>query len=261
MSLESYLRNTANLAIIGQSEKDSITRSISFMQQKLQSYFGNEIAEQKLFGSYTRGTILPRYMDIKSDIDYMVVFRDGNYRPQTYLDKLKRFVESTYSRSDIKQSHPTIQLNLNHIYFELVPATRNFFSGLQIPDNSQNQGWMSTDPNGFNQTLTTTNQANSNLIKPLVRVIKYWNAKAGYPYESYILEQKIVGHSYSFIPKNLSSYFCEFMSNGLELSWLAPQWKRDKIERVRTVVSQARQYQKSGDEMLATSRIKQIIPA
>jgi len=261
MTLESYLRNTANLAIIGESEKESIMRSITFMQQKLQGYFGNEITEQKLFGSYTRGTILPRYMDEHSDIDYMVVFRDGNYRPQTYLDKLRRFVESAYSRSDIQQSNPTIQLKLNHIYFELVPATRNFYSGLQIPDNSPNQGWMGTDPNGFNQTITAANQGNNNLIKPLVRVVKYWNAQAKYPYESYLLEQKIVNHGYYFTPKTLSAYFCEFMSNGLELSWGTPQWKQDKIERARTVVRQAKEYQKSGDELQATNRIKQIIPA
>lgn len=260
MSLESYLRNTANLAVIGDSEKESITRSIAFMQRKLQEHFGADIVDQKLFGSYTRGTILPRYMDAQSDIDYMVVFRDGNLRPQTYLDRLRRFVESTYSRSDIQQSSPTIQLELNHIRFELVPAIRQFWGGLQIPDkSSQNQGWMATDPNGFNQTITAANQANGNLIKPLARVVKYWNARAGYPFESYGLEQKVAGHGYMLTPNNLSSYFCEFMSS-LDLGWFAPQWKTDKIERARTVVLQAKQYQRSGDEVRATSSVKQILP-
>ena len=83
MSLESYLHQTANLAIIGDSEKESITRSIAFMRQRLQNHFGADIIDQKLFDSYTRGTILPRYMDPQSDIDYMVVFRDGSARPQT----------------------------------------------------------------------------------------------------------------------------------------------------------------------------------
>lgn len=58
----------------------------------------------------TRNTILPRYMDSHSDVDYMVVFKDSGFRPQTYLERLRRFVERNYTRSQIKQSHPTIQL-------------------------------------------------------------------------------------------------------------------------------------------------------
>lgn len=260
MSLESYLRQTANLAIIGDSEKESITRSIAFMRQRLQNHFGADIIDQKLFGSYTRGTILPRYMDPQSDIDYMVVFRDGSARPQTYLDRLRRFAEATYARSEIKQSSPTIQLELNHIRFELVPAIQSFWSGLQIPDkSSQNQGWMDTDPNGFNQTITDANQANGNLIKPLARVVKYWNARAGYPYESYALEQKVAGHGYWMTPNNLSAYFSEFMSS-LDVGLFTPQWKSDRIQRAKTLVLQAKQYQRSGDEARATNSVKQILP-
>jgi predicted nucleotidyltransferase len=147
MSLNAYLQRTANLAILGNDERDSITRSIAFMERKLKDHFGTDIIDQKLFGSYTRGTILPRYMDAESDIDYMVVFRDGSLRPQSYLDRLRRFVEVTYTRSEIRQSSPTIQLELNHIRFELVPAIQHFWGSLQIPNkSSQNQGWMDTDP-------------------------------------------------------------------------------------------------------------------
>jgi hypothetical protein len=89
--------------------------------------------------------------------------------------------------------------------------------------------------------------------------VKYWNAKAGYPFESYSLEQKVAAHSFILAPNNLGAYFCEFM-NSLDLGLLAPQWKTDKIERARTVVAQAKQYQRSGDETRAASSVKQIIP-
>ena len=48
---------------------------------------------------------------------------------------------------------------------------------------------MNTDPNAFNTDLTNCNKNNNNLIKPLIRIMKYWNANAGYVFESYQLEK------------------------------------------------------------------------
>lgn len=56
----------------------------------MHDYFNPSIIEGFKFGSFTRKTILPRSVDEKSDVDYMVVFADGGeYTPQTYLDRLK----------------------------------------------------------------------------------------------------------------------------------------------------------------------------
>ncbi|MCP2775197.1 SMODS domain-containing nucleotidyltransferase, partial [Salmonella enterica] len=91
------------------------------------------------------------------------------------LDRLRRFAELRYASSEVAQSHPTVALELNHIRFELVPALKSWFSGLQIPaKGSDYQSWQDTDPNGFNEKLVNANQANANLIKPLVRIMKYW---------------------------------------------------------------------------------------
>lgn len=52
--------------------------------------FSNEVVEKKIFGSYVRGTILPRKVDEKSDVDIMIVFNNPyGYKPQTFLNKLK----------------------------------------------------------------------------------------------------------------------------------------------------------------------------
>src|SRR5690606_4429952 len=101
---------------------------------------------------------------------------------QSYLDRLRRFAEAQYSRSEVAQSHPTVVLNLNHIRFELVPAIKDWFGGLQIPRRSSGfQTWQDTDPHGFSQALTNTNKSHANLIKPLIRALKVWNVKANYP--------------------------------------------------------------------------------
>jgi hypothetical protein len=136
-------------------------------------------------------------MDQRSDIDYLVVFAESTNQPQTYLNRLRRFVEVYYGRSEIAQSNPTIVLSLRYINFELVPAINHWFSGLQIPAKAADyQNWIDTDPTGFNRELTRANQNNKNLIKPVVRLIKYWNACNRYPFESYELEQKVVSHGF-----------------------------------------------------------------
>ena len=55
-------------------------------------------------------------------MDIMLVMDDDGATPQTYLDRVRRAVEAKYSTSDIKQSSPTIVLQMNHIKFEITPA-------------------------------------------------------------------------------------------------------------------------------------------
>lgn len=264
MTVASYLSSVAAAAYVRDSEKESIRNSIATLEYRLKHHFGQDVSEQLIFGSYSRETILPRSMDANSDVDYMVVFKDGNFRPQTYLDRLRRFVEASYIRSEIEQSNPTIRLSLNHIRFELVPAVRTMFYGLHIPGKpSSYQDWISTNPTGFNGELTEKNKSHGNFIKPLVRIVKYWNACNGYPFESYELEQQVVAFNYSgvgfFSAPELRKYFYEFMGD-LSVSWLAPDWKKQKIERARTLIKNIRGYEAINRQDQAENELKKLLP-
>lgn len=130
MTVSTYLESIKNKAY----QKDiTITNSINTIKRRLDYFFSSEIKEHFVFGSYSRNTMLPRSYDRFSDVDYMIVFKNVIHQPQTYLNKLKKFVNFYYSTSEIKQSHPTIQLNLNHITFELVPASHSIFLWLSNP--------------------------------------------------------------------------------------------------------------------------------
>lgn len=193
MSINTYLSETASNLVLSAKEKDSITTSINTLESRLNSYFGSDIEEKFKFGSYTRVTILPRKVDENSDVDYMIVFDNSNgYKPQTFLDRLKRFAEARYSTSEIYQSTPTIVLELNNIKFELVPAYKSWGT-YYIPDG--NGGWMATYPNDFNCKLTEANNNNSYKIKPLVRLIKNWNVNVNYhDLASYRIEECIANN-------------------------------------------------------------------
>lgn len=194
MSVESYLYNLANSMVIRDTEKESISRSFSTLESRLKSYFGADIVKVMKFGSYTRKTILPRKFDEKSDVDVMIVFNYGSmYRPQTFLDKLKRFAFEKYSTSEIHQSSPTIMLNLNHIKFELVPAYQeNVWNTdeYQIPKTPSE--WMSTTPHSFDKELVKCNDINKYKVKPVIRLMKHWNIQTNkHKLSSFELERQL----------------------------------------------------------------------
>lgn len=261
MTVKGYLDYIANIACVRDTERTSIDTSLLYLENRLRAHFGTAISQRHVFGSYSRGTILPRKIDRHSDVDYMVVFEDTSLRPQAYLDKLRRFVEAKYTRSEIEQSHPTIRLSLNHIHFELVPAINLF--GLKIPSKSEGeQVWMETNPTEFNKKLTEKNQAHGNVIKPLVRCVKFWNAANDYIYESYALEKKIIDFQFSrygfLSPPSLEKYFFEFM-NALSLPWLCAQRKSQKLQRTKNILGNIMQC-KGYNPSQAEVELKKLLP-
>lgn len=255
MSVLSYLQKRASDGVLSASENASISTSIATLQTRLDSWFGDDVSEHFQFGSSTRGTILPRKMDALSDIDYMVVFADGGFTPQTYLDRLKRFAETYYSSSQIRQSSPTIKLELNHIMFELVPATKSYFGGYSIPNGVG--GWRSTDPNDFNASLTRKNNICGYLLKPTIRLAKFWNADASYVFDSYPFEKTMVEKSY-FLCANQKDYlFAVF--DGLSAT-TGVQWKDNQITRAKDIVAQVRSYERQDMPFSAELEVKKLIP-
>ncbi|AQQ26677.1 SMODS domain-containing nucleotidyltransferase [Burkholderia cenocepacia] len=240
MSVLSFLNDTASKAVLSPRELSSISTSISTLKSRLATHFEGEVIKKHFcFGSSTRGTILPRSMDGKSDIDYMVVFGDGGFLPQTYLNRLKIFVEENYRTSEIFQSSPTIVLELNHIKFDLVPATLSWLGGLRIPHGPGH--WQSTYPNDFNRTLETRNKDHCSLIKPTIRLFKYWNATSGYPFPSFSMEKWVCQQGFWW-RTGLKDYFFSVIDS-LSTSSSQPKWVNDEIKRAKKIVANTKYYE------------------
>jgi hypothetical protein len=255
MSVLSFLTNTASSAVLSPAEQSSITTSISTLQTRIGLHFSSGVIKQHFrFGSSTRGTILPRSMDEHSDIDYMIVFSENNATPQTYMNRLKAFVEKYYSSSEIRQSSPTIVLELNHIKFDLVPAAADWLGVLQIP--SKSGGWMSTNPNDFNATLEAKNKEHRSLIKPTIRLFKYWNAKSGFPFESFEMEKWVCGLQFWWLTSQ-KDYFFAVIDN-LSTSSSYSQWVNNEITRAKNIVANVRQYEKDDMPATAENEIKKL---
>ena len=197
MSVNSHLTTTAGSLIVTDSERTTIDGYMSSLKTKLENYFqASAISEKFAFGSYTRKTLMPRKADQYSDVDYMVVFTSA-YKPATYLSWLKDFANAKYATSEVYQDHPTVVLELSKIKIELVPSIKSTYDDYQIPAPSSNyEDWLTTHPTSFKTSVTTKNTNEKSQIRPLIRLMKYWNALNGYVYSSYALESLIVNHYY-----------------------------------------------------------------
>lgn len=255
MSVNSYLQDLASELVLSSSEKDHVSTSLDTIKSRLSAYFGTEVTEKKVFGSYDRGTILPRKADENSDIDLMVVFNNSyGYKPQTFLNKLKNFAEHYYSRSEIYQSSPTIVLELQHIKFELTPAYKSY--GTYYIPNGQSD-WMVTDPDGFSNTLVECNKNNGNKIKPVVRLLKHWNIqKNSRDIASFELEKTIANElMYAYYS---SSTYADYAKAGLEKI----KYKTDysKVNTAIDHIDKAISFENQGKPYTALEEIKKAFP-
>jgi predicted nucleotidyltransferase len=254
MSVLSCLQALSRETQVSPQERTSIERSVANVRQKLGWHFGDGVADQYRFGSTSRGTNLPRALDECSDVDYMVVFTDNDKAPQTYLDRLRAFVETHFQRSEIRQSHPTIVLEFHHIKFDLVPAIKTFWSGLQIPD--KDRSWQSTDPSGFNDKLSQRNSECGDCLKPAIRLVKRWNAANGYPFDSFQLEKLIVSNTY-WTCNNLRDYvFAIFDKMSLDS---VSQLDLGRIQRAQQRVQKIRGFEHQAAFQAAETEVRRLI--
>lgn len=255
MSVNSYLQDLGSTLVLSGSEKSNITTSVDTIKSRLSSYFGSNVTEKKLYGSYVRETILPRKADENSDVDLMVVFNNPNeYQPQSFLNRLKSFAEYYYSRSEIYQSSPTIVLELGHIKFELTPAY-NYYGLYYIPQNSTE--WMYTDPDGFYSKLTKCNKNNNYKIKPVVRLLKHWNIQKNYrDLASFELEKK-VAEELMYAYSSCTSY-TDYLKCAFDKIKYNTEYKR--VNKALDCINEALQLEKDGYPYLALSTIKETFP-
>lgn len=254
MSVQSHLNQRARDAVLSKLEAGNIERSIGVLEERLTSFFPGQIKRIIRFGSSTRSTILPRRMDEQSDVDLMVVFSESGPVPQTHLDRLRRFVEKYYRRSEIYQSNPTVVLELEHIKFDLVPAIHSVWHGLRIP-NGQG-GWQDTDPENFGRRLDERDSQCDGLLRPAIRIVKYWNAMSGYVFNSYQLEKEIVSLYFPLantLPEYVFTIFNDLSGAG---DWAT--WRQDRLATAKQMIQAARN--ENRNQRAAILALQKIIP-
>jgi predicted nucleotidyltransferase len=225
-------------------ERTYIEERVKNFKISLKKYFGSNISDVVLFGSFKRDTILPRKFDQESDIDVLIVFSDTEqgFTPETYRNRLRRFAETSYFSSKVIKDHPSIVLEMRNIKFDLVPCKieSGFWSPTyQIP--SKSSSWMDTDPKGFNEKLTEANNKFNSIVKPIIRLLKRWNAYENYPYLSFELEKILADMNFSgdnyqtgfiYAIKNLPTYeLADYNKRKVDVAQNNIKWVEEYLNR------------------------------
>ena len=257
LSYKYYIKNDS-------SERDKIYRSLDNLFKNLDNELGLLIKRRFVFGSYDRDTILPRNYDNNSDIDIMVIFKTTEYErtPETYRARLKNFADKYYKDrygSEVVKSFPTVTIRLGHINYDLVPAKEEgiWTQTLYIPSKSGSGGWLQTDPNDVKSKLTEANTKYNSIVRPIIRLMKGWNAYKGYPYDSYKLELFITG--LNFYGDDVQSGF--FYAVGqLSTSLNDSQIKKEKVESLKYNINQVKNCLENYDQIKAKQWLHRVFP-
>ncbi|MFA5762776.1 MAG: nucleotidyltransferase domain-containing protein [Bacilli bacterium] len=190
MSLHDYLVSLASSLRPTDSERGQILTSVKTIFERLDQNLGDELKDLVGFGSFPRGTMLTRSVDQHSDVDLMIVFNKSDSKPQTYLNRLKQFAEGRYPLSEVRQSRPSIVLEMNHLSFDLVPAIDRFIGGISIPSSSDD--WMSAGSDDTYDRLRKLNVKHRYFPGMAILLCKYWNVLKGYELDSYQIEKSVM---------------------------------------------------------------------
>mgnify|MGYP002077783954 CR=1 FL=1 len=188
MDIDTYLTTLSKGLLVQPGLKERIEISIGHLRQNLWGVFQERLQDVAVFGSFDRGTFIDA--DPLSDVDVLVLFKQREFQPETYLKRIRAMCESKYPRSQVFQDHPTVVIDMDHIRFELVPAYRPSARTTKIPaPRSKELKWIDTDPAAAKKALLEKDQRNKGHILPLVRIMKYWDHLNDHPFASFELER------------------------------------------------------------------------
>lgn len=266
-TVNEYLNSMCSNLYVSGEERDKIKKSIGAISDRMDMYFGNsdrcihKIIEKRIFGSFDRNTMISRTYDQNSDIDYLIVFDDSeDFNPQTCLNWLRGFADFWYSSSIVKQSSPTIVIELQNIKFELVPAYKDLNGRIFIPKDDSN--WQYTNIDGLNSDMIIVNKKYNYLFKKIIRIIKYWNIKKNLKkFKSYQLEEFLTEKF-----KNLT-IDCEDLLSILDWTFFylnyycyVDEYVSDRINKAIDLIGEAKKNNSVGNYEKAIECIKKVLP-
>lgn len=254
-----HLAIVARQAIISNVDKGLINVPLKTLMTRIGAEFDRyTVLRSEIFGSFMRDTRLPPAMDPRSDVDLLVIFRERGQAPAHYIRLLQQFAELHYPKSAIVVTPASLTLQFLQGRIELVPGFDSI-RGVQIPVAGPVPGWQLTDPAGAAKALADKDKASDGLLLPVIRLAKYWNARNGYLYSGWELEQMVLAHRFAFAAKNLKAYFFDFLRSLVATPALGVA-KGEKLRAMRRLLDEIDQLLLAGKLAQAEAKAEELLP-
>lgn len=153
--------------------------------------FGTVTPHHHLVGSYARNTAVGEIKDV--DVVVFLPQERKDDAPKDVLSELeaalKEFPDATIDTTVQRRS---VRVTVGEFDIDVVPAIirDNDHHGVLLIPDKRREGWIESRPIGYSDALTAVNEANSQKVKPQVRLLKTWrNGRMTYMKpKSYLLE-------------------------------------------------------------------------
>lgn len=253
-----HLALVARKAVLSNVDKGLVTVALTTLVTRIEAGFERfVVARAEVAGSWARETLLPAAMDPDEDIDLLVIFRERGHLPAHYLGLLHDCLQRHYLKSAIDLKDGQLRLTLLQGRIRLLPALESL-TGVQIP--GPGTSWVRIDPAAALAALQDKDRQHDGLILPVVRLVKYWNARSGHPFGTWDLEQRVLQHRFAFVPrKNLKAYWFDFM-RGLIIDPAAGPVHAEAVRRMRRELDEIDRLLQGGQGAEALARVEQMLP-
>lgn len=169
-----------------EAQKDGAKRSHQHLRERLSSgNIGTRVLDSYLSGSYARDTAISPL----DDVDIIVVidpipwrsgldaFFEWNPSPSRVLRTFANAIRYRYPDSSLHMQRRSVRLELDHLNLDVVPAIqRGNDNGIIYIGDTEDGEWIKTAPKLHAETTTVVNKQRDGLFKPLVKLVKRWNA-------------------------------------------------------------------------------------
>ncbi len=186
-SVETYLWNVVGAYEPSALQKEAASGSQRNLRDLLNTgQIGDRITGSFLSGSYSRDTAIRPIDDV--DIIFTIDIRKwptpvgtSAAFPEQVLDTFANAIRYRYPVSSVFGQRRSVRLQLYHLNIDVVPAVpHERASFLWIPDKNENK-WLLSAPAIHAQLATQVNQRSGGKFKPLVKLLKAWNANLAPP--------------------------------------------------------------------------------
>ncbi|MGF1454167.1 MAG: hypothetical protein ACFB6R_02185 [Alphaproteobacteria bacterium] len=187
--------------VLSEADSARLSKSIAVVRRLLKFALGSEIQGLRLIGSHVRHTRVAPHFDDQACVDGLVCFRSDRRPPDACVALIAHVMEAWLPSDFIDVYRDSVEIDMMGHRLRLIPGQQTRDGQLHVAGLSRNpeagtRPWIPFDPDGTAAAVRDSDSRHSNLITPVIRILKTWNIHAGRPFTGFELEEAVLGQRF-----------------------------------------------------------------